>query len=80
MSNPTKLVEEMKRLRDEIRIQVHLGEMEAKQWWNQVEPQLIALETNLEKGADKATGTATIVLDEFVNAFHRIAERITPKE
>lgn len=76
MSKTKNTIDELKQLRDEIRVKMHLGEMEVKEWWGQVEPQLIALESNIADGANKASESSGIVLDEFVEAFRRIRDKL----
>lgn len=80
MSNTKKAVDELKQLRDEIRVKMHLGEMEVKEWWGQVEPQLITLEKDIAEGASKASGSANLVLDELVEAFRRIRDKMGTPE
>ena len=71
-----KTVEDLKKLRDEIRVKVHLGGLEAKEWWQEIEPQLAALETTLASGVDKASASADLIVQEFAEAFRRVRERL----
>ncbi len=71
-----KTLDELKKLRDEVRVKVHLGEMEIKQWWENVEPQLLSLEQSLAKEAGKAADSAEVLIDELGKAYARIRDRI----
>lgn len=71
-----KTVEDIKKLRDEIRVKVHLGGLEAKEWWQELEPQLAALESTLASGVDKAASSADLIVQEFAEAFRRVRERM----
>ena len=76
MSKETVTVEDLKAIRDEIRVKVHLGEMAARDWWEEVEPKLIELERSIVDGASRATSTADMLLEEFLGAFRRIRDRL----
>jgi hypothetical protein len=69
-------IEDLKKLRDELRVKMRLGEMEAKEWWAQVEPKLIELEQAIERGADKAATSANLFIDEMATAFRRMRDRM----
>lgn len=69
-------LDDLKTIRDEIRVKVHLGGLEAKAWWEEIEPQFMAIEQSLSKGVDKATTSANLIAEEFTAAFRRIRERM----
>jgi hypothetical protein len=50
-----QIVDELTSLRDEIRVQLHLAGMDAKDEWARLETRLHALEEQLDGGATKAT-------------------------
>lgn len=70
MSNPDGLrkelnatLDELRTLRDEIRLQLHLAGMDAKDKWNRdLEPRLFTMEKEVEREVGSATRTA---LDEL---------------
>ena len=66
--------EEFKKLRDEFRVKIHLGEMDVKEWWAEVEPKMVELEATLERGTERATGAARVLIDELTEAFRKIRE------
>ena len=67
---------ELRSLRDEIRVKLRLAEMDARTWWEDVEPRLEALEDRLETGLDRATSMADVVVDELAKAFRRVRDRM----
>ena len=71
-----KTLDELKKLRDEVRVKVHLGEMEVKEWWANVEPQLLSLEESLSKEAGKAAESAEVLVDELGKAYQRMRDRL----
>ena len=80
MSDPTtkqvkKGVAELRKLRDEIRVQLHLAGMEAKSFWEGVEPKLADVEQKLEQGVDVTARYADVLLDELTRAFTRVRDR-----
>lgn len=76
MKDNKNTIEDLKKLRDEVRIRMHLGEMEAREWWAQMEPKLVELEESLERGANQAAASAHVLIDEFAEAFRRIRDRL----
>lgn len=71
-----KPLDDLKKLRDEVRVKVHLGEMEVKQWWEKVEPQLLGLEESLAREAGKAADSAEVLMDELGKAYQRMRDRL----
>ena len=53
-----RALEDLKRVRDEIRLKVHLAGMEAKELWGALEPRLEGLEKEIE-GAGETVAQAT---------------------
>ena len=67
-----KSLDELRKVRDEIRVQLHLAGMEAKSFWQQVEPKLVDLEHKLEHGVEATARYADVFLDELTRAFQRV--------
>ncbi|HEY8086737.1 MAG TPA: hypothetical protein VIF09_02810 [Polyangiaceae bacterium] len=59
-----KSVELLRTLRDEVLVQIHLGGMDAKKRWNELEPQLHAV----ERAAQEATEASRKVVTDTVKA------------
>jgi hypothetical protein len=71
-----KDLEELARLRDEIRVKVHLAGLDAKSAWGELEPRLSELERDARDQGD-AVKTATVALAEDVRkAFVQFRERL----
>jgi len=51
-------LEQLRKLRDEIRLQLHLASMDAKSTWAEIEPQLSQLERNASEAVTAATRAA----------------------
>lgn len=50
----TPVLQEVRRLAEEIRVQLHLGGMEAKDAWAKLQPKLQAFEQRFERATDDA--------------------------
>jgi gas vesicle protein len=75
--------EDLKRLRDEVRVQAKLGEAEAKKLWERVEGQWPEVERKLrdfESQVDEASGEAAHrVLKATRDLYEDVRRRFTPK-
>ncbi len=69
-------LDELRRLRDEIRVRLRLGEMDVRDWWAEFEPKLEELEDRLDQAGERASGTAQVVSDEIAGALRRIRDRL----
>ena len=56
------VVAELRKLRDEIRVQVHLGGMDAKKAWDDLEPKLAEADRMAENASEDAFHTAVETL------------------
>ncbi len=70
---------ELKKLRDEIRVKLHLAGMEVKERWKQLEPRLEEIERKVEAGSEELLGTTTRLFEEVGRAFREFGERIVRK-
>ncbi len=75
-----KPLEDLKKLRDELRVKLHLGEMDVKEWWAGVEPQFQKLEETLSEEAGKAADSAAVFVDELGKAYKRMLERLNDSD
>jgi ElaB/YqjD/DUF883 family membrane-anchored ribosome-binding protein len=69
-------LDELRRIRDEIRVRLRLGEMDARDWWASVEPKFDELEARLDESTGRAGETASIVTEELAAALRRIRDRL----
>ncbi len=53
----TSTWDDIRRIRDQLKLELHLAGMEAREQWDKLQPKLAELETTFEAGAHKA-GTA----------------------
>jgi hypothetical protein len=57
----------MRAMRDELRVQVHLGGLDAKAQWNKLEPQLAALDHIADEVSDATDAAVTKVLKSLAD-------------
>jgi predicted nucleic acid-binding Zn-ribbon protein len=86
MSIEDKLSEELadlKRIRDEIRVQIHLGKAEAKELWEQSEHKIEEVELKMKSISDQAEqplsdirDAAKLLLDEISDGYKRIRDAL----
>lgn len=63
-------LDELRTLRDEIRVQLHLAGMDAKDRWNRdLEPRLFSMEKRVEREVGDATRSALHELAESMRRF-----------
>lgn len=66
-------LEQLRRLRDEVRVKVHLGKMDVKQRWRELEPRVNALVDQAEKGTAKVSRAA---VDDAIRALEKLRSSI----
>lgn len=69
-------VEELRRLRDEIRLQANLASKEAKSTWSELEPKLHNLEAQLAKGGAAAAEATTALVEDLGRSFKDFRDRL----
>jgi hypothetical protein len=67
-----KSLELLRTLRDEVRVQIHLGGMEAKRHWDQLEPRL----ERVEQAAGEATEAAREAVSEAVKSLKALRDSL----
>ena len=60
-----KAVEQLKKIRDEIKVQLHLASMDAKDAWKKLEPGLAELEQKMGQVTDASRAKAQELLKRF---------------
>ena len=53
-----RTLDQLRRLRDEVRVQAHLGGMEAKKAWDELEPKLAEADRLAEKASEESLQAA----------------------
>lgn len=69
-------LEELQRLRDEIRVDMHLASMDAKDKWRELEPRVRDVET-MAKDITEASRKA---LQEVLDSVRRFRESLSPPQ
>jgi hypothetical protein len=69
-------VDELRGLRDEIRLKVHLAGMDAKSAWEELEPRLEKLEKDLEGEAETIVESGVVLAKELRRAFTEFRDRL----
>ena len=72
MEQTTTPMNDLRQMADEIRVQLHLGGMEAKDAWEKFEPKLRAFEQKFER----ATADAAEDLEELANVLRKEMQKI----
>lgn len=74
-------LEELRRIRDELRVQVHLGRSEARQLWEQLEHRYAEMEGKAKVLAQRAgepiadiAEAASLLADELRSGYYRLKE------
>ncbi len=65
-------LDDAKKLRDEIKLKIHLGGMEARKRWQEYEPQLHKVEQEIEQISGGAYAAASEMLNETRSAFQKL--------
>ena len=72
-------LQDLQRIRDELRVQVHLGKAEARELWEKSEEKIEAVEAKVrsirkqaEQPLDNVRDAARLLLDEIREGFERI--------
>ena len=71
-----KVLENMKTLRDEIRVQMHLAKAEMKDEWDTLESKFEDMETKLGDAAEETRQTVNVMAEELNDAYKRIKARL----
>jgi hypothetical protein len=70
---------ELKKMRDEIRVKLHLAGMEVKERWKLLEPKLEEIERRVEAGSEEILGATSRMFEEVGRAFRDMGERFIRK-
>lgn len=69
-----RALDELIRLRDEVRLELHLASMEAKEKWDEIEPRILDAEA-MAKDISAATRRA---IQEVIDSVRRFRESLSP--
>jgi HAMP domain-containing protein len=76
MKDSDRALKELKQVRDQIRLKMHLAGMEAKQQWEELEPKLEEVERWFERGGERAATVMGTLVEELGAAFRRFRDRL----
>jgi len=76
MSQTTNMMQGLRQMADEIRVQLHLGGMEAKSTWADLEKQLEQLEERFGYEGDHAVETTRQIASEMRTAVRDLKNRL----
>lgn len=78
MSALNTLIEDLSRLRDEARVQAHLGAMDARVAWDEMEAKWhhFATEAALEKSGENIKATLEALAEELRSAYQQIKNAV----
>jgi hypothetical protein len=79
MSQTTNMLQDLRQMADEIRVQLHLGGMEAKDAWAEFEPKLHAFEQKFERATEDAADDMNELADVLRTEMHKIKARLSKK-
>jgi len=72
----SKGVNELREMADEIRLKVHLASMDARSYWESVEPQLLKLERSLEEKGSDAIATVGDLFASVGAALRKLRDQL----
>lgn len=72
------LMTELKKTRDELRLQMHLAGMDARTAWEKLEPKVDELERKVNAAGDAASHEIEVALDTLGKALARLRDDIAP--
>lgn len=69
-------LDELKTMRDEIRVKLHLATMEAKGQWEQLEPRVEEMERQVKEASEEAAHVARDGLDKLKASFKSLRDTL----
>ncbi len=69
-------LDELEKLRDEIKLKLHLAEMDAQSTWRRLEPKLDELESTVERQGSTVAETTANMTEDLVKSFRQLRDKI----
>jgi hypothetical protein len=69
-------LDELKRIRDEIRVKLHLANMEVKDRWNDLEPKLENLEKDIEGAGETVVEATGQLLTDVGKSIRELGDKL----
>jgi hypothetical protein len=76
-ASETTTWDDVRRVRDELRLKLHLAGMEAREQWDKLQPRLAEIEHSVESGAQKAGTAVSEQLSSLGSALRKLLGEIT---
>lgn len=78
MTEASKLVQDLERVRDEIKLKIHLGSKDLQDEWSEIEKRwdAFAARANLDRSARDLGEAASLLGSELKDAFNRIRKAL----
>jgi vacuolar-type H+-ATPase subunit H len=68
--------DEVKRLRDEVRVRIHLAGMDAKDAWKKLEPRIDKLDRQLDAAGERVSVELKAALDQARSSIKALRDRL----
>jgi hypothetical protein len=75
-SEVRRALDEVKRLRDEIRVRIHLAGMDAKKAWRKLEPQIDKLDRQLDAAGARVSAELEGAIEQARKSITALRERL----
>jgi hypothetical protein len=69
--------DDVKRLRDELALKIHLAGMEARDRWTELQPHLAQLEQTIEREGDRASKVVATQLSAVAKALRSLRDELS---
>lgn len=69
-------LEDLRAIRDEVRVQINLAGKEAKSHWDEIEPRLMKLERGVVGASDVASEATVDLAKDMAKAFRAFRDRL----
>ncbi|GAB4567537.1 MAG: hypothetical protein Tsb0020_20200 [Haliangiales bacterium] len=71
---------DLKKMRDQLRAKLHLAGEAAQERWRELEPKIEEVERKIEAGSDELIGTTNQLFEEVGRAFRDFGNRLLDKD
>lgn len=69
-------LDELEKLRGEIKLKLHLAEMDAQSTWRRLEPKLDELESTVERQGNAVAEVTANLTEDLLKSFRQLRDRI----
>jgi hypothetical protein len=69
-------LDELEKLRGEIKLKLHLAEMDAQSTWRRLEPKLDELESTVERQGNAVAETTANLTEDLIKSFRQLRDKI----